>query len=527
MALRRAEDLRARSEESLSPEPAFLAALSRARALDALGRTDDAGAAFAASGDALDRWSALVPLGEGREGFFAQQEKLGRLAVDFQVRQAEAAAPGAERERAVRAAAETARRSLGRFFRTLAFAERADSEERADAKELRGYLAAREAADKVVERAGRLSGRDRDTLSAAQQRAFDRRRAAEPVGAPEREAGLSLVYHPIATGWVGFAIGAESAVMAKIGATDLDDEERPGDPDREMSTKLLGPFREQIRRATAIRVPAHGALLRLLPFEALPWGDGVLSDAAAVSYGLDAPALQRGAAERNTACAESPQALLVTNPWGDLAGAEEAGDVVERTLGERGYRVTRLRGEEATPSAVERALAHPCTAVFHYDGHAHFAGVDGLRAALRLAREEVKKGDVTTVREALAVEDVRRLARVPPAVVLLGCSTAKDEGLGLAQAFLEAGASEVVASIEDVEDALATRIAAAPVRGRAGGEGRAAAAGAGAPGGDSTASAPRPRGRGSRGGAALVGLPRARALKGRRWRHAKRPAGGA
>jgi hypothetical protein len=246
--------------------------------------------------------------------------------------------------------------------------------------------------------------------------------------------------------------------MAKIGAMDLDDEERPGGPDREMSTKLLGPFREQIRRATAIRVPAHGAL-RLLPFEALPWGDGVLSDAAAGSYGLDAPALQRGTAEGNTACVESPQALLVTNPRGDLAGAEEAGDVVERTLGARGYRVTRLRGEEATPSAVERALAHPCTAVFHYDGHAHFAGVDGLRAALRLAPEEVKKGDVTTVREALAVEDVRRLARVPPAVVLLGCSTAKDEGLGLAQAFLEAGAGEVVASIEDVEDALAARIA--------------------------------------------------------------------
>jgi hypothetical protein len=125
--------------------------------------------------------------------------------------------------------------------------------------------------------------------------------------------------------------------------------------------------------------------------------------------------------------------------------------VVRDALARLGFAVDTLDGPAATRAAIEQRLADPCTALFEYDGHAVAphppgASIDRIDDALLLAG-----GDTLTAADVLA------LGRVPPAVVLDGCTTAAPEGLGLAHAFVLAGASQVVASLDEVPAEEAAR----------------------------------------------------------------------
>jgi len=465
--------LQAKGEASLSPELSFEAELGRARALNALGRTKDASSAFAASAAILDVWSELVPLGEGRESFFLQQEKGARLHVDFLVRQAEAAPRGSSaRAELVQTAARAARTSLVRFFATLARTEVLPAGEQG------AYRKSREAVDEALAagkpaprahetvlrkardaRAAAAGGRSPDAgqaaaggrspdagQAAAGGRSPDAGRPVSPARGADSSAPLTLLYHPIHGGWVGFAVEASGEVHMErlppfpeeaLGST----ESASGEA---LSRALLSPFQAQIDAAKNIRVPAHGPMRRVA-FEALPWKGRLLADAAAVTYGFDAASTLPEPAR--THCDGTSRVLLVTDPRGDLPFAEKAGPRVQSALKAHGWEVTWLSGSAATQKSVREALGDPCTALFHYDGHARFEGRDGLRAALVL-----QDG-------ALTVTDILTLPRVPEAVALLGCATGKDEGLGLSQAFLVRGAREVLASTDDVDDALSLGVA--------------------------------------------------------------------
>ncbi len=449
-ALPALESLRWRGERSLSPEVLFRAAQGRARVFSALGRTADARAAFVEAEDVLDRWSALVPLGEGRESFFVEHERWARAAVDFHVRLAEAAPPGAARDEAVGAAAAVAQRSLTRFFDAAVGGAPAPDSQRSE------YSRHRQAADRALAAKKPLPKGSEGALREAQERARDglSGRGAPPVR--EAEAGtLALLFHPVADGWVGFAVSDDSRVtLARIPSFrgEMLDAERSraaaGQPPSADLTCLLAPFAERIDRSSVLRVPAHGPLRRVR-FEALPWKGGALADQITVVHGFDRTPARDSAGEAASACTGAPRALLVTNPDGDLAGAEAAAPHVRDALEARGWNVAWLAGKEATRSAVLDALRDPCTALFHYDGHGRFkdAGADSLGAAL-------------TLRDAsLTVRDILDLPRVPRTAVLLGCVTARDEGMGLAQAFLVRGAREVLAATEAVEDALSRALA--------------------------------------------------------------------
>lgn len=460
-ALAALEALRAKGEASLSPELSFEAALGRARALDALGHTDDARTAFAAVATALDHWSELVPLGEGRETFFSQQDEGARYWVDFLVRQAEAAPPGSpERAERVRAAADAARASLVRFFTTLARSELVPAAEQG------AYRKSREAANQALAAGKPVPESEANALRKARE---DTRRslsagallapslsmgaqapARAEAGVPGRDStpALTLLYHPVQGGWVGFALEANGGTaMERLPSLPAEALARPGPaaPAKELSAALLQPFATQIERAAGIRVPAHGAL-RHVPFEALPWKGRVLADSAPVTYGFDGAALPAPPAAAPD-CSGSPLALLVTNPRGDLPGAETAGPRVQQALLARGWEVRWLAGPTATRPALLAALKDPCAALFHYDGHARFEGRDGLHASLVLHDDR------------LTVTDILALPRVPAAVTLLGCATAEADGLGLAQAFLVRGSRQVLASTADVDDTLSLRLA--------------------------------------------------------------------
>lgn len=446
-ALRRADALQNRGEQALSPELLFRAAAGRARALDALGRGEEARVAAAEAEAALDHWSALVPLGEGRQGFFAEQERWSRSSLDLHVRLAEAAPAGsAARDEAVRRAAAVARRSIARFFDVAAGAEQAQVAEQS------AYAQSRAAADRALAAHEALPRAPEAALQGAQARALAQatKRRAEPLAAPE-PGTLTLTYHPLVEGWVGIAVAADGrATLARLAPLDPLDPDRlsappSSRPDAALAQVLLAPFAEAIAGATTLRVPAQGPL-RHVPFEALPWRDATLSRFVNIVYGFDAPEVEAPAASASS-CLGAPRALLITDPRGDLRGAASAGPTVRDALARRGFAVTWLEGRAARREAALTALADPCTQLFHYDGHARFEGLDGLRAALDLDDAP------------LTVSDLLALPRVPRAAVLLGCATAKDDGLGLAQALLARGAREVLASTDDVDDTLSRRVA--------------------------------------------------------------------
>ncbi len=449
-ALEAFEALRKRGEDKLSPELLFRAASGRARALALLDRTEDARAAFGEADGVLDRWSALVPFGEGRESFFIEQGRWARAAVDFHVRLAEAAAPGSPaREGAVRGAAAVAQRGLARFFDVAAGSARAADSEQAE------YRKSRVAADQGLALKKALAEAPGAALKEAQERSWGRAQAKRPDDRRPAEGGaLTLTYHPVADGWVGFAVGSDGrATMARLPSFKdemLAAEEQGaagGRPPAPGLAGLLTPFGEQIERASVVRVPGHGPLRRVR-FEALPWKSGVLSDAVTVAYGFDGAGAAAPAKAAEPPCSGPPRALLVTNPDEDLAGAEAGGPAVREALAARGWEVVWLEGAAAKRAAILAALTDPCTALFHYDGHARFhgAGIDSLGAALSL-------------RDApLTVQDILDLPRVPRTAVLMGCVTARDDGMGLAQALLFRGAREVLASTHAVDDGLSRRV---------------------------------------------------------------------
>lgn len=421
-ALSVATDLLERGEDAMAPELFFYASFTRARALDALGRTDQAIQAFEVGEVALDQWSARVPLGEGRNAFFTQQDQWSRASVDFYVRRAEAQksdSPG--KTEAIKTAADVARRSLARFFASLVKTETMPASE-----------------------LGALRKNQDSPSKAKSAESEAKTNLSEPLPSLSSAETLSLLYHPLSTGWVGFAIESSGAMTMKRlprVPEDLVLSKNADSGHKELSAALLVPFADSIAKTQRLRLFGPTKLMRL-PFEALPWKDGLLTDAVSVRYGFDAPA-----PTTKTTCNAAPRALVVTNPLGDLAGAESSGAGTRKTLAGLGFVVDGFEGATATREAVMTALQDPCTALFHYDGHARFEGRDGLRAALMLRDQ------------ALTVADLLSLPHVPQAIVLLGCATAKDEGLGLAQAFLQRGSLEVLATTEDVDDTLSFRIA--------------------------------------------------------------------
>jgi len=217
-----------------------------------------------------------------------------------------------------------------------------------------------------------------------------------------------------------------------------------------LAAALLAPFRDEIGRARRLAVVASGAA-RAIDVHALPWDGAPLVARLPVVYPIDHAA----AADPGDGDAGAMRALVVGDPTSDLERARAEIDGVSRALaGSGSWRVRVLRRRDATGSRVRQELSD--ATLFHYAGHGRYAGRDGWESALPLADH----GELT-------VADVLALPRAPRRVVLLGCETARSSadaaeggaGLGLAQAFLVAGAEEAVAATRDVDDAVAGAIA--------------------------------------------------------------------
>lgn len=441
-ALRLYDELAGEAERDLSLDGRFRAAVGRARAHRALGQRAAALADFAQADRLIDEQSRHVPVHEGRDTLLGQRGTATREYLELLLSAGQA-----------QHAFDLVRRDRSRLLRQLAFRDRLTRLKPAEQQEwdqaLSGYRALRESIDREaaqqwqlpLDQVSQAKERHAAQLARAQQ---DLDRAVEGLGAfgtgsfsPPGKDEVILAYHPLPRGWVGFAAHERGVEVSRFEM----DAGLPADP-QVLARLLLAPFQQVIEPAGRLRVLSYGGL-RSVDFHALPFGGEPLLARHLVVYSLDLPARPAPPPAGRLV------ALLVSNPQTDQgylpAAQKEAGEVAAAVGHWEGWTLQWLQGPGASSPAVSAAL--PRADLFHFAGHGSFAGFSGWDSALPLAD-----------RSLLTLGDVLTLRRVPRWVVLSACDAglsseqAPGEGIGLANAFLLAGAQKVVAANRRIAD---------------------------------------------------------------------------
>lgn len=447
LALGLYQELENKSRLALSPEGRLRALLGQANAQRALRHSKEAIDALAAADLQIDEQSRHIPVHEGRDTFLAQEEAVTRKYLDLLLQTG-------QKERAL----DLARRSRSRLLRQIEVGERLaqlkPEEQRAWSGFLAHYRAVRQAIDKEASTEWTLADSERKRAREAQaeqladaQDALDRALAVRGASGEGKLASpapdeVILIYHPLTEGrWAGFAATARGIEIERFKLR----LPLPADP-KERAQILLKPsraFQAAIASSKQVRVLPYGPL-RAVDFHALPFdGDKPLLATHRVVYSLDLPVHPSPPPPGG-----QPEALIVSNPNGNLREADDEAATVEDSIRswQPRWRPVSLRGREARSNAVLKAL--PEATYFHYAGHGVFGGFAGWASELPLADNS-----------SLALGEVLSLSpRVPKWVVLSACDAARTseeapgEGIGLANAFLLAGSQGVVAAMQQVPD---------------------------------------------------------------------------
>jgi hypothetical protein len=238
---------------------------------------------------------------------------------------------------------------------------------------------------------------------------------------------IALACVPLERDWAAFRVENGDVHADRVVApTDVEHAEQA-------AKALLGSQASAVRAAARVQWLVFDEL-RDVDLHALTFDGQPLLVHAPVEYVVDAAV----PSSRNEG-----GALVVADPTETLQGAHREGEAVAGLVGASAS--TLLMGHDATRARLLDEL--PRAAWFTYSGHAAYAGADGWDSALLLAGGE-----------RVSVADVLALPRAPALVVLSGCETGKAgeragaPGLGLADAFLAAGSTAVVASTRRVRD---------------------------------------------------------------------------
>ncbi|HEY8924430.1 MAG TPA: CHAT domain-containing protein [Polyangia bacterium] len=241
-----------------------------------------------------------------------------------------------------------------------------------------------------------------------------------------------VAFFPAPVGWYAFAATPGTVIARRVSEADATTLAQAGN--------VSSSFDRELSSARRVRVLAYGAS-DLVDWHMASWRGRPLLSSVDVEYGLDLS---------SRAGAETPDpgprtALLVANSGGDLPASTAEVLAVEKQLS--GWNVTRLEGRAVTRSSVLDRLAH--VGLFHYAGHAEVERSEGLASALSLG------GAVR-----IEIGDLLAASAVPPFVVLSACEAAgtaprSPSLMGLAQAFIAAGARAVVAPVRRVSDTAA------------------------------------------------------------------------
>jgi CHAT domain-containing protein len=214
-----------------------------------------------------------------------------------------------------------------------------------------------------------------------------------------------------------------------------------------LAAALLAPFESEISRADEVLLAPQG-VVRSIDIHGLPHAGSTLVARLPVRYVLDVHEAPHAPDE------EGAPAVVIADPTADLASARAEGlDVLAALTASARWPVLGWSGLDATAARLATEL--PRAALLHFAGHGVYAGREGWDSALPLARGA-----------RWSVGDVLASRRAPTRVVLSACEGARSsfeaaEGLGLAQAFLVAGAQSVIAPTRAVKDELAQAFARA------------------------------------------------------------------
>lgn len=210
-------------------------------------------------------------------------------------------------------------------------------------------------------------------------------------------------------------------------------------------------------------VVVHDSKSSIVPWEAIAIGAEPPSVSAGISrrYETKGVSVARWLEQRRKA--ERFELLLVSNPTGDLEGAEEErARIRDLFAGFQNASVTELRGKAATREAIERALRSGQFDAMHYAGHAYFDPANPRASGLRCADGTV-----------LGSAELERIAELPTLVFLNACESGRirrsgskganriEENIGVAEALLRGGIANFVATNWPVGDQAASTFASA------------------------------------------------------------------
>lgn len=435
-AARRYGALRARAEDALHREAAWRAAWGEAEsAADAASRVD----ALERAEAQLEAELSEVPLGEGRDTLASRRSRTAAALV-------EAYLARGDDEAAFRSARRARIRALRSFARRGRLEQLPGAERRVWHAALGRYRQGRAELDAELSERWTVPTRDLPAFDAeARERSRRLRRAldeayralgpADPVAAASPPPGAMVwLAQRLSRGWALFAREGESLSVARRA------DDPPVDP-TPLGDWAFAPFDDAIDRASQVVLLEPGELASR-GLHAASWRGAPLASARPVLRGLD---LESASTRRG----ESGRVLLAIDPQGNLAGARAEHASFAESLSDR---AETLIGEAADRVAVLDGLAR--ASVFHFAGHGA-AGPRGWDGALRLA------GGTE-----LTPADVLASVSVPATVILSGCETGRTEaqaegvqGVGIAPAFILAGADTVVATTRPISDAAASAFA--------------------------------------------------------------------
>ena len=420
--------------ESTSPYEQWSLQRTRGLALEKAGSTTEAIVAYSQAESALDDIAALVPFGEGRASAVSGRRETSRALVALHLARGEGAK-----------ALEVARHARARVLASLVLAgrtERLDSKLRAKVEDALVELRhAQDALDAESARGWTIPASEANAAATRKtERVMTARRALDRALEAAGRAPLALPALEPADMTV---LLDGSAVLPNV-LVGFDGRVEAYAP-RSVATieDLLGPSSAHLVRARRVRVLPSGDAAAI-DVHMLPWKGSPLAERLPVVYGLD---LERRGAERGTAT------VLVADPTGDLPAARLEAERVIELLRARDRSPRLFFQREADLAHVRPALERAFT--FHFAGHASAGGHDGSLSALLFADGG-----------RLELTDVLALEHPPNHVILSACEAARDERsdvatLGLAQAFVVAGSSSVLAADTRVPDPIALSVGVA------------------------------------------------------------------
>ena len=410
-----------------------LAQLGRARALVALRQRPAALEAYAGAERSLDASLANVPFSEGQAGFRHAREAGTQEWIDLLLRtgataQAFEVARSAGARRLARLAATQRARNLSSAARQRWEAALALYHERRRAAEHLAAAAWEQPADRLPYFRTQLAQRQQAAREALDDAYAALRSGPELVTLSAAEPGEALLGL--------FTDGASLRVFVQTPERTQSYSLPVPRPGPELGQQLLGPAAALLARSSRLRVIAH-ASLGWLDVHAQQLGGVRLLQRFSVRYASDIAV---------SAPLEPPAeaALIVSDPRGDLPAAALETALVSRSLP---LKSETLQGPAARRGDILDRLGH--VAFFHYAGHHRVAGIEGTDSALLVADGELSVGDVLT------------LGSAPQRIVLSTCEAARQGGqgwsgvLGMGQAFIAAGAEEVIAASRPVPDQTA------------------------------------------------------------------------